>query len=449
MSEISNKIIDRNELIAVLSEALDRVEIDVFGVTEHHAKRVAWLCVQMGQILKMTPEEISDMATAALLHDSALVEYKDDYENGTLKKDADGTKHCIAGEKNLKLIPNYHMLRGYVLYHHECADGSGAFGKTEQETPLGAQLIHIADEVDLKFALGTKIEEPSKKLVELQEYITENRGHLFSDVAVDTFLQILSEEQLYLTPVDTMEHLKKNLLPMKISLADKNCMDLAELFARIIDYKSPFTKNHSVGIAQKAKKMAEFLGWEQQTELYLAGALHDIGKLFVDNAVLEKKGRLEAEEYKQIQTHADWTWKLLSRIQGFEEIRDWASYHHEKLNGTGYPFRKKAEELDEKSRLLVCLDIYQALTEDRPYKAGMPHKKAIGILQEMAQNGELDSYFVEKTDEVFGNGECVEVEKMALFSCGICGYLHETDALEKGFVCPVCGAKETAFSRML
>ena len=175
MSEISNKIVDRNELIAVLSEALDRVEIDVFGVTEHHAKRVAWLCVQMGKVLKMTPEEISDMATAALLHDSALLEYKDDYENGILKKDVDGTRHCIAGEKNLKLIPNYHMLRGYVLYHHECADGSGAFGKTEQETPLGAQLIHIADEVDLKFALGTKVEEPSKKLVELQEYLTENR----------------------------------------------------------------------------------------------------------------------------------------------------------------------------------------------------------------------------------------------------------------------------------
>ena len=197
-------------------------------------------------------------------------------------------------------------------------------------------------------------------------------------MAVDTFLQILSEEQLYLTPTDTMEHLKKNLLPMQISFADKNCMDLAELFARIIDYKSPFTRNHSVGVAEKAKQMAEFFGWEQ-TELYLAGALHDIGKLFVDNAVLEKKGRLEAEEYQQIQTHADWTWKLLSKIQGFEEIRDWASYHHEKLNGTGYPFKKTAEELDEKSRLLACLDIYQALTEDRPYKAGMPHKKAIGI----------------------------------------------------------------------
>ena len=82
MEQLQKEIkIDRNELLAVLSEALDRVEIDVFGVTEHHAKRVAWLCVQMGVKLGMTDEEISDLATAALLHDSALLEYKNDYEN--------------------------------------------------------------------------------------------------------------------------------------------------------------------------------------------------------------------------------------------------------------------------------------------------------------------------------------------------------------------------------
>ena len=128
----SQLTIDRNELLEVFSEALDRVEIDVFGVTEHHAKRVAWLCVQMGMKLGMTKEEISDVATAALLHDSALIAYKDDYKDGILHQDADGRKHCIAGEENLKLIPGYHMLRGYVLYHHESADGSGPFQKKER-----------------------------------------------------------------------------------------------------------------------------------------------------------------------------------------------------------------------------------------------------------------------------------------------------------------------------
>lgn len=454
MEQLQKEIkIDRNELLAVLSEALDRVEIDVFGVTEHHAKRVAWLCVQMGLTLGMTGEEISDLATAALLHDSALLEYKNDYENGILRQEADGRKHCIAGEENLKLIPGYHMLRGYVLYHHECADGSGPFGKKEEKTPLGAQLIHIADEVDLKFSLGTNCVHLDEKLKNIQIYIKEQQGIAFGKKASEIFLNVLSKEQLFLTQNYTMKHLKESLLPMQISFSSKenSIFDLAELFARIIDYKSPFTKCHSLGIAQKAKQMANALGWDEGTcaKLYFAGALHDIGKLFIDHTVLEKPGRLEAEEYLHIQTHADWTWKLLGKIQGFEEIQAWASYHHEKLNGKGYPFGKTAQELGEKERLLACLDIYQALTEDRPYKAGMAHKKAIGILREMVQKEELDGYFVECIDKEFGNGELAETQKTALFSCGICGYLHETDALSKGFVCPVCGAKETAFSRML
>ena len=212
-----------------------------------------------------------------------------------------------------------------------------------------------------------------------------------------------------------------------------------------------FTKNHSLGIAQKARQMAVFFGYPEETctKLYFAGALHDIGKLFVDSSVLEKPGKLEAEEYQHIQIHAEWTWKLLGKIRGFEDIKRWASYHHEQLNGKGYPFGKTAEELDTEERLLACLDIYQALTEDRPYKAGMAHNKAIGILREMAEKGELDVDIIEQIDQTFGNGKEAEVQKMALFSCGICGYLQETDLLSDEFVCPVCGAKATAFSRIL
>ena len=451
--QAEREIIDRNELLEVLSEALDRVEIDVFGVTQHHAKRVAWLSAQMGIKLGMTAEEVSDVATAALLHDSALIAYKNDYSNGVLRQNADGRGHCIAGEENLKLIPGYHMLRGYVLYHHECADGSGPFQQKVEETPLGAQLIHIADEVDLKFALGTECENLEEKLQQIEAYVKEQQGVLFGEKVCEVFLEVLSKEQLLLTQENTMKHLKESLLPIEVSFSnnENSMLDLAELFARIIDYKSPFTKNHSLGIAQKAKQMAASFGWPEDicTKLYFAGALHDIGKLFVNPAVLEKPGRLDEEEYLHIQTHADWTWNLLGKIRGFEEIKRWASYHHEKLNGKGYPFGKTAEELGTEERLLTCLDIYQALTEDRPYKAGMAHKKAIGILREMVEKGELDADIVEQVDKEFGIGEESEAQKTALFSCGICGYVHEADLLSEGFVCPVCGAKETVFSRML
>ena len=88
-------------------------------------------------------------------------------------------------------------------------------------------------------------------------------------------------------------------------------------------------------------------------------------------------------------------------IDDFDEIRDWAAFHHERLDGTGYPFGKSADELNECERIMACVDIYQALTESRPYKKGMTHEKAIGILEDMAQKGWLDKNIVLKTDECF------------------------------------------------
>ena len=132
-----------------------------------------------------------------------------------------------------------------------------------------------------------------------------------------------------------------------------------------------------------------------------------------------------------------------------EQITEWASFHHEKLNGKGYPFGKTAEQLDEKARLLACLDIYQALTEDRPYKAGMTHKKAISILREMAEKGELDSSITEDIAHVFQTKEDEqEPHIFALFQCPVCGYLYEGDVIPQGYICPVCEQPENAFLRI-
>ena len=454
--------IDRNQLLSVLSEALDCVEKEVFGITDRHGKRVAWLCTQMGKKAGMTKEEISDTAVAALLHDNALNEFKMDYENGKLRSGSTGERHCTAGEENLKLIAEDWNLRGFILYHHECADGSGPFGKTAEEVPLGAELVHIADELDLKFSFG-KVYENAKNgnsntednhLVELEEkrkeirsYIKQEEGKKFSSQATELFLSILTSEIFAKLSDKNIDSLTLDAMSIPMNAT----RGIAELFARIIDYKSPFTRTHSTGVAQKAEQMAKRYGYDdKRTEkLYIAGALHDIGKLFVDIEVLEKRGRLDEQEYKHIQSHAYETYRLLSKIEGMEEIREWAAYHHEKLNGKGYPFGLTAEEMTEEMRLLACLDIYQALTEDRPYKAGMSHGKAIGILYELAEKGELDSKIVTDMEQEFLVGkEEEQTERTALFQCPVCGYIYEGDVVPTGYVCPVCGQPEHRFYRV-
>ena len=179
---------------------------------------------------------------------------------------------------------------------------------------------------------------------------------------------------------------------------------LADFFAKIVDYKSPFTSTHSIGVASCAEKLSRFMGFDEETaqKMYLAGALHDIGKVAVGNEILEKPGRLTDEEFAVMKHHAAYTYYILSGIEDFEELRDWAAFHHERLDGTGYPFRKTAPELNTQERMMACVDIYQALTESRPYKPGMPHEKACAILREMAGKGWLDAGITEQVDACFG-----------------------------------------------
>ena len=156
-------------------------------------------------------------------------------------------------------------------------------------------------------------------------------------------------------------------------------------------------------MAECARKLSGYMGFDDETvqKMYLAGALHDIGKVAIGNEILEKPDRLTDEEFDTMKHHASYTYRILSDIDDFDEIRDWAAFHHERLDGTGYPFGKSADELNECERIMACVDIYQALTESRPYKKGMTHEKAIGILEDMAQKGWLDKNIVLKTDECF------------------------------------------------
>ena len=127
----------------------------------------------------------------------------------------------------------------------------------------------------------------------------------------------------------------------------------------------------------------------------IAGYLHDIGKLKIPNEVLEKPGKLTEAEFNVIKEHAYYTWLLLKDVNGFGQIADWASLHHEKLNGNGYPFHLKGEQLPLGARIMTVADIFSALTEDRPYRKSMEKEQVIAILREDAQRELLSQRLVE------------------------------------------------------
>ncbi|HAR87352.1 MAG TPA: hydrolase, partial [Clostridium sp.] len=111
--------------------------------------------------------------------------------------------------------------------------------------------------------------------------------------------------------------------------------------------------------------------------------LHDIGKLAIPISILDKDGPLTEEEYSIIKSHTYYTKLILDKIDHISDISLWASSHHEKLNGKGYPRRLKAEDLSEECRIIGVCDIYQSLTADRPYRKGMYMYEAFNILDDM------------------------------------------------------------------
>jgi putative nucleotidyltransferase with HDIG domain len=157
---------------------------------------------------------------------------------------------------------------------------------------------------------------------------------------------------------------------------------IAEAFAEIIDAKSPFTFRHSTNVARYARGVAEVTGCnaEESRRIYRAGLLHDIGKLGISNRILDKNGPLTADERTEIERHPVYSLEILERVDAFSDFRTPAVLHHEKLDGTGYPWRRSSHELDHAARILAVVDIFEALTADRPYRAGMPTERALGII---------------------------------------------------------------------
>ena len=235
-------------------------------------------------------------------------------------------------------------------------------------------------------------------------YLHKNEGTVVDKECVDAFLQAFPLPHFLTLGEDSFEkNLWEKIPRIKQELSFAQIKELARFFAQIVDYKSPFTSTHSIGVAEDAERLSRYMGFDEETvqKMYLAGALHDIGKVAVGNEILEKPGRLTEDEFAVMKHHAAYTYYILSGVDDFDEIRDWAAFHHERLDGTGYPFGKTAAELNTQERMMACIDIYQALTESRPYKQGMPHEKACEILRDMANKGWLDETIVKQVEDCF------------------------------------------------
>ena len=412
--------LDLTDMLYALSFALDKVEVELLGIDTGHGKRVAYIALLMGEAAGYGEEELRDFIGCCLLHDNALTEFiYEELSNSRMSQylsvqlsdmaDPKTSKlyqhHSVVGEQNIRLMPFHTDIKNVVLYHHENADGTGAMGMTASETNMKAQILHLADMADSTGHLHLET-MTAAEFEELRRWVQSRRGSWFSGEVVELFLKAVNYEKIVcLHDMGILPCLHEKLHKEVIDYSDEEIRNIAGLFAKIVDYKSEFTQNHSRGVAEKAEIMAKYYGFdaEKAIRFYFAGAMHDIGKLAVVNDILEKPGKLTEEEFAKMKNHAAATYYILSQIKEIPDIVHWAANHHEKLNGKGYPQGLTAEDLSFEERIMACVDIYQALTEKRPYKDGMSHEKSISIMLDMAHKGELDESIVQDIANVMSS----------------------------------------------
>lgn len=393
-------LINFNEFLISISFALDFLEMDLLNNSSNHSKRVAYISHSLGKEMGLTEKERFDLISLSVMHDNGIIGKDGKIIHRTdvrdLRLDQEGLiEHCLIGEGNIRHFPFYTDIKDVILYHHENYNGTGFFGKKHGEVPRMAQIIRLADGID-NFTYVNQIHSFDDRV---KRFAENSRDTVVSSELIDVFYKAASHVGFWLDlKTEYIETALKNSIPKLVhELPMEKIYEITKVYSRLIDCKSKFTYFHSSGLADKAEKMADFyrMDYETKYKFIIAARLHDIGKLAISNEILDKPGKLTEGEYEEMKKHVYYTRISLSHITGFEDITNWAANHHEKLDGSGYPYGLTAKDLDFKSRLMGVLDIYQALTEERPYRHPASKEKVSTLLRQMAGNGKLDCGIVE------------------------------------------------------
>lgn len=179
---------------------------------------------------------------------------------------------------------------------------------------------------------------------------------------------------------------------------------IAATFATIIDAKSAFTASHSAGVAEIACGLTVRLGLpaDAQRRMRRAGLLHDIGKLGVSNRILDKPGKLDADEWEAMRRHPALGQEILGKVDALQDTAWLAAVHHERLDGTGYFRGLDAAQLSVSARIIAVADVAEALLADRPYRTGLPIEEVLAIIRRDADT-KFDGEAVEALQDVLAD----------------------------------------------
>ena len=169
------------------------------------------------------------------------------------------------------------------------------------------------------------------------------------------------------------------------TMRDMN-LEVIRSFAQAVEVKDVYTRGHSERVALYATHLGNRLGLSSQdmNRLYTAGILHDIGKIGIPDSILNKPSKLTKEEFSVMQRHPELGRAILNQVTSFSDILPIIYYHHEHIDGSGYPMGLRGEEIPFLARILTVVDAFEAMTSDRAYRKALPPETVRDILAEGA-----------------------------------------------------------------
>jgi HD-GYP domain-containing protein (c-di-GMP phosphodiesterase class II) len=416
------------EIIEALSKALDLTE----GQPQGHCIRVCYIGTRLGQRIGLNQQELNDLYYTLLLKDLGCssnaaricqlyltddLSFKKDFKLvdgslGQVLRFVIGHTGMRAGlAERFRAILNVLQNGGafatdliqtrcqrgaeiarMMRFSNPVADGIAGLdehwnggGQPQQlkaeEISLFSRIALLAQVADVFWASGG----PAAAI----EEVARRSGSWFDPQLATEFAGLAADAGFWATL--SSPNLETEVLGSEpgrqIVLADEDYLDdIAAGFAKVIDAKSPYTSGHSERVALFTDLIAEEMGLDIANRRLLkrAALLHDIGKLGVSSAVLDKPGKLDEDEWEQMKRHSEFSEKILSNVEALAGAAVIGGAHHEKLDGTGYPRGLTAEAIPMEVRIVSTADVFDALTADRPYRAAMPVSEALEILRKGA-----------------------------------------------------------------
>jgi len=413
-----------SELMAALSHALDITE----GQPEGHCIRCCWIGMHVGREIGLSEQQLWELYYTLLLKDLGCssnaaricelyltddLQFKRDFKrvgdslpqvvrfvlqhtglkaglaerfHSVLHIFRDGSEiaqeliqtRCSRGADIARQLRFSEGIAGGIYSLDEHWNGGGKPDALAGEAiPVYARIALLAQVIDVFHTAGGR-------QAALDE-VSARSGQWFDPAQVKAFQSVAQSEAFWTTlAAPDIQRAVLALEPgrYEVPLDEDYLDDIAAAFGQVVDSKSPYTSGHSARVALYTDLIGEALGFNLERRRWLkrGALLHDVGKLGVSNSVLDKAGKLDAEEWKAVQAHAALTESILSRIEAFSELAVVAGAHHERLDGGGYPRGLKAEDICMETRIITTADIFDAITAERPYRGAVPIPQTLEMM---------------------------------------------------------------------